>query len=105
MVEKPAVEQAPSRLAILGRYVITSYIFRILDHTSSGKGREIQLTDALKMLAQHQDIYAYNFIGRRYDIGEKQGYLEAHVEYALRREDLVGKFREYLINIIRGLVL
>lgn len=83
MVEKPAVDKAPSRLAVLGRYVITPEIFRILDHTESGKGGEIQLTDALKVLARQQYMYAYDFIGRRYDVGDKQGYLEAQVEYAL----------------------
>ena len=100
MVEKPAVEDAPSRLAVLGRYVITPEIFRILDHIKPGKGGEIQLTDALKLLARQQDMYAYDFIGRRYDVGDKQGYLEAQVEYALRRDDLAGKFREYLKTIV-----
>ena len=100
MVEKPAVEEAPSRLAVLGRYVITSDIFRILDNTEPGRGGEIQLTDALKVLARQQDMYAYDFIGRRYDVGDKQGYLEAQVEYALRRKDLAGKFREYLKNLV-----
>ena len=99
MVEKPAVDEAPSRLAVLGRYVITPEIFRILDHTEPGKGGEIQLTDALKVLARQQDMYAYDFIGRRYDVGDKQGYLEAQVEYALRREDLARKFREYLKGV------
>ena len=100
MVEKPAVGEAPSRLAVLGRYVITPEIFRILDHTDPGRGGEIQLTDALKVLARQQDMYAYDFIGRRYDVGDKQGYLEAQVEYALRREDLAEKFRDYLKTIV-----
>ena len=99
MVEKPAVEDAPSRLAVLGRYIITPKIFRILDHTKPGKGGEIQLTDALKVLARQQDMYAYDFIGRRYDVGDKQGYLEAQVEYALRSDDLKEKFNEYLVRI------
>lgn len=85
MVEKPAVEEAPSRLAVLGRYVITPEIFTILERTAPGRGGEIQLTDALKGLAKQQNMYAYDFIGRRYDVGDKQGYLEATVEYALRR--------------------
>lgn len=102
MVEKPAVEEAPSRLAVLGRYVITPEIFHILDHTEPGRGGEIQLTDALKVLACQQDMYAYDFIGRRYDVGDKQGYLEAQVEYALRREDLAGKFKVYLRTIVGG---
>ena len=101
MVEKPAVEDAPSRLAVLGRYVITPEIFCILDHTEPGKGGEIQLTDALKVLARQQDMYAYDFVGRRYDVGDKQGYLEAQVEYALRRDDLAGKFREYLKSLVK----
>ena len=68
--------------------------------TEPGKGGEIQLTDALKVLARQQDMHAYDFIGRRYDVGDKQGYLEAQVEYALRREDLAGKFKEYLKTMV-----
>lgn len=102
MIEKPVVEEAPSRLAVLGRYIITPEIFRILDNTEPGKGGEIQLTDALKVLARQQDMYAYDFIGRRYDVGDKQGYLEAQVEYALRRADLAGKFREYLKGLVQS---
>ena len=101
MVEKPTVEEAPSRLAVLGRYVITPEIFRILDHTEPGKGGEIQLTDALKVLARQQDMYAYDFIGRRYDVGDKQGYLEAQVEFALRREDLRDKLINYLKQVVK----
>jgi UTP--glucose-1-phosphate uridylyltransferase len=96
MVEKPAVSEAPSRLAVLGRYVITPEIFEILETTAPGKGGEIQLTDALKVLAGQQEMYAYNFIGRRYDVGDKQGFLEATVEYALRNPELSISFREYL---------
>lgn len=99
MVEKPAVGEAPSRMAVLGRYVITPEVFRILDHTKPGRGGEIQLTDALNVLAKQQDMYAYDFIGRRYDVGDKEGYLEAQVEYALRRDDLRDKFGEYLKGI------
>lgn len=99
MVEKPAVEVAPSQLAVLGRYVITPRIFEILEQTAPGKGGEIQLTDALKVLAKEEAMYAYDFIGRRYDVGDKQGYLEATVEYALRRDDLKDKFMGYLRNI------
>ena len=100
MVEKPAVAEAPSRLAVLGRYVITPEIFEILEHTAPGRGGAIQLTDALKMLAKEQSIYAYDFVGRRYDVGDKEGYLEATVEYALRREDLRKKFLEYLKEVL-----
>ena len=101
MVEKPAVDEAPSKLAVLGRYVITPEIFCILDHTAPGKGGEIQLTDALKVLARQQDMYAYDFIGRRYDVGDKQGYLEAQVEFALRREDLRDKLINYLKQVVK----
>ena len=96
MVEKPAVEEAPSRLAVLGRYVITPEIFAILEQTAPGRGGEIQLTDALKVLAKEQAMYAYDFVGHRYDVGDKQGYLEATVEYALRRPELREKFLRYL---------
>ena len=101
MVEKPAVAEAPSRLAVLGRYVITPEIFEILEHTAPGRGGEIQLTDALKVLAKEQNMYAYDFVGRRYDVGDKEGYLEATVEYALRRGDLREKFLGYLREVIK----
>ena len=101
MVEKPAVEEAPSRLAVLGRYVITPEIFEILEHTAPGRGGEIQLTDALKVLAKEQSMYAYDFIGKRYDVGDKLGYLQATVEYALRRDDLKDKFVEYLKTVVK----
>ena len=100
MVEKPAISEAPSRLAVLGRYVITPEIFTILEQTAPGRGGEIQLTDALKVLAKQQNMYAYDFIGRRYDVGDKEGYLEATVEYALRRSDLRDKFLEYLGRVV-----
>lgn len=100
MVEKPAVEDAPSRLAVLGRYVITPEVFDILEQTSPGRGNEIQLTDALKVLAKEQDMYAYNFEGRRYDVGDKQGFLEATVEMALKRPELRDKFLAYLKDIV-----
>jgi UTP--glucose-1-phosphate uridylyltransferase len=99
LVEKPAVEDAPSNVAILGRYIINPAIFDILEHTQPGKGGEIQLTDALKELAQKEAMYAYNFEGRRYDVGDKQGFLEATVEFALRREDLREGFLKYLLMI------
>ena len=101
MVEKPKVEEAPSRLAVLGRYVITPEIFAILEQTAPGRGGEIQLTDALKVLAQEQAMYAYDFVGRRYDVGDKQGYLEATVEYALRRPEMREKFLRYLEEIVK----
>lgn len=100
MVEKPAPTEAPSRFAVLGRYIIMPEIFTILEHTAPGRGNEIQLTDALKELARMQPVYAYNFEGRRYDVGDKEGFLEASVEYALRRDDLKGPFIKYLKGIV-----
>jgi len=96
LVEKPAVDVSPSNVAILGRYIITPEIFDILDNTEPGKGGEIQLTDALKTLISQQDMYAYVFEGRRYDVGDKLGFLEATVEFALKREELKVPFMEYL---------
>lgn len=100
MVEKPAVEDAPSRMAVLGRYIITPEIFDILAHTSPGKGNEIQLTDALKVLAKQQPVYAYDFAGTRYDLGDKLGFLKATVEFGLRRQDLGQSFCTYLQNLV-----
>lgn len=96
MVEKPAVDEAPSRLAALGRYILTPDIFEILRRVHPGKGGEIQLTDALRLMADREAVYAYTFSGRSYDTGNKLGFLKATVEYALRREDLGDAFREYL---------
>lgn len=96
LVEKPRVEEAPSNVAILGRYIITSPIFDILENTKPGAGGEIQLTDALKELLSSEDMYAYNFMGRRYDVGDKLGFLQATVEFALKREDLKTEFAKYL---------
>ena len=99
MVEKPSVEDAPSQLAVLGRYIITPSVFEILEKTPAGKGGEVQLTDALKVLAQREAVFAYDFIGERYDLGDKLGFLKAQVEFALRREDLGAAFREYLLEL------
>ena len=96
MVEKPAVEEAPSNIAILGRYIITPEIFNILENQEPGKGGEIQLTDALQTLATKEAIYAYNFQGRRYDVGDKLGFLEATVDFALKRPELRDEFIEFL---------
>jgi len=100
LVEKPAVGEAPSNVAILGRYIINPAIFEILERTEPGKGGEIQLTDALKELATKEAMYAYNFEGRRYDVGDKQGFLEATVEYAMRRPELRDDFLAYLERIV-----
>lgn len=100
LVEKPSIEEAPSRIAVLGRYIIAPEIFSILENTKPGKGGEIQLTDALKVLAKDNPVYAYRFYGRRYDVGDKEGFLEATIEYALKRPDLRDKFMQYLIHTI-----
>ena len=102
LVEKPSLEEAPSRLAVLGRYIIEPQIFELLANTPPGRGNEIQLTDALRRLAVQRPVYAYEFEGRRYDIGDKQGYLEATVEFALKRPDLREKFLPYLRKILNG---
>ena len=101
LIEKPAVEESPSNVAILGRYIITPKIFEILENTKPGKGNEIQLTDALLELIKHEAMYAYDFEGRRYDVGDKLGFLQATVEYALRKPELKDGFIEYLKNIIK----
>ena len=101
LVEKPSVEDAPSNLAILGRYIITPEIFSILDKQQPGKNGEIQLTDALNTLGGMQDIYAFEFEGKRYDVGDKLGFLKATVEFALRRDDLKDGFSEYLKGIVK----
>lgn len=96
LVEKPKLEEAPTNVAILGRYIITPAIFDILDNTAPGKGGEIQLTDALKTLIDQEAMYAYVFEGRRYDVGSKQGFLEATIEYALRKPETRDEFIGYL---------
>ncbi|HTP34331.1 MAG TPA: UTP--glucose-1-phosphate uridylyltransferase GalU [Candidatus Acidoferrales bacterium] len=96
LVEKPKPNEAPSNLAIIGRYVLTPDIFDSLQSITPGSGGEIQLTDALRDLLRSRPIYAYRFEGTRYDAGDKLGFLKATVEFALRRHDLGGPFREYL---------
>ena len=100
MVEKPSVESAPSNIAILGRYIINPSIFEILENQEPGKGGEIQLTDALKTLSTQEAIYAYNFEGRRYDVGDKFGFLGATIDFALKRDGL----REDLLNYMKDIV-
>ena len=100
MIEKPSMEEAPSRFAALGRYVITPEVFDVLEQTKPGKGGEIQLTDALRVMARNGSVYAYNFTGKRYDTGNKLGYLKATVEFALRRPDLGPQIREYLKKLL-----
>jgi UTP--glucose-1-phosphate uridylyltransferase len=99
-IEKPAPEEAPSNLASFGRYVLTPDIFEELERTEPGAGGEIQLTDAIRALAQRQAVYAYIYEGRRYDIGRKLGYLRATVELACAREDLGKEFRDFLAEFV-----
>jgi UTP--glucose-1-phosphate uridylyltransferase len=96
MVEKPKLEDAPSKQAIIGRYVLTPRIFEILEKTAPGAGGEIQLTDGIKGLLKHEKVFGYTFAGKRFDAGDKFGMLQATVEFALNRSDLGPQFRTYL---------
>ncbi len=96
MVEKPSLEEAPSNLAIIGRYILTPAIFDVLTKTPVGKGGELQLTDALRLLLKQEKVYAYVYEGKRHDAGDKLGFLKATIEFALKRDDLGGPFRDYL---------
>lgn len=100
LVEKPAPGTAPSTLAIMGRYVLTPEIFELLDHQEAGAGGEIQLTDAIQRLNEEQQVYAYNFEGKRFDVGEKLGFILTNLEYALLHEDL----REPLLNAMEEIL-
>lgn len=99
MVEKPKAADAPSNLAIIGRYVLTPEIFQCIESIEPGRGGEIQLTDALKYMLRNRPIYGLKFEGTRYDAGDKLGFLKATVEFALNRHDLGGPFRDYLKNL------
>ena len=96
LVEKPSPDEAPSNLAIIGRYILTPEIFTALERTRPGKGGEIQLTDGIKNLMAKQPIYAYEFQGDRYDAGDKLGFLKATVEFGLKNRDFGRQFRDYL---------
>jgi UTP--glucose-1-phosphate uridylyltransferase len=96
IVEKPKPEEAPSTLAVVGRYVLSPRIFEFLANTRPGAGREIQLTDAIARLLREESVLAYTFEGTRYDCGSKMGYLRATVEFALKHAELAGEFREFL---------
>ncbi len=102
MVEKPKLEDAPSRLACLGRYLLTSDIFEILENTKPAKNGEIQLTDAIQTLCNKKDVIVYDFIGRRYDVGDKYGYVEAVIDFALKRDDLKDKVLDHIKEIIKN---
>ena len=96
MVEKPSKEEAPSNIAILGRYIITPEIFSHIENTKPGKGGEIQLTDALLSLSKEQRMLAYDFIGRRYDVGDRMGFIEATIDFALKRQELKDDLLSFL---------
>jgi UTP--glucose-1-phosphate uridylyltransferase len=99
VVEKPPASEAPSNMAIIGRYILTPEIFSILEKTRTDRGGEIQLTDGIRLLLEQQPVYAYMFEGTRYDAGDKLGFLKATVEFALRRDDLGKQFRAYLKSL------
>jgi UTP--glucose-1-phosphate uridylyltransferase len=101
MVEKPKLEDAPSKQAIIGRYVLTPRVFELLEKTTPGAGGEIQLTDGIKALLKEEKVFGYTFEGKRFDAGDKFGMLQATVEFALKRPEFADKFREYL----KGLAL
>ena len=96
LVEKPSPDEAPSNLAIIGRYILTPEIFPALENTRPGKGGEIQLTDGIKNLMAKQPIYAYEFQGTRHDAGDKLGFLKATVEFGLKNPEFGAEFRNYL---------
>ena len=101
MIEKPPINVAPSDLAVLGRYVLTPKIFELLETQSKGTGNEIQLTDAIKRLMDIQAVYAYDFEGIRYDVGDKFGFIKATIDFALNREDLREQVQEYLRELVK----
>lgn len=101
IVEKPQPEEAPSNLAVVGRYILTPEIFACLENVKPGKGGEIQLTDGIAALMEQQRILAYRFDGKRYDCGSKLGYVKANVEYALKHEELGPEFAQYLRDLTK----
>ena len=102
MVEKPAVEKAPSQLAVLGRYVLTPEIFELLETQGKGAGGKIQLTDAIKRLLDRQAVYAYDFEGKRYDVGDKFGFIKATIDFSLDREDLHDQVSKHIQDIVNN---
>ena len=102
IVEKPKPEEAPSNLAVVGRYLLTPAIYRKLETTGRGAGGEIQLTDGIAALIADEPVYAYAFEGRRYDCGSKLGYLQATVDFALRHANLGDQFGDYLSSLVAG---
>jgi UTP--glucose-1-phosphate uridylyltransferase len=102
MVEKPSFADAPSDLAIIGRYIFTPDIFEAIEQTKPGAGGEIQITDAMRILLKKRPFYAVKLDGKRHDAGDKLGFLKATVEFALKRGDLGGEFRQYLKTLELG---
>ncbi|TXI17066.1 MAG: UTP--glucose-1-phosphate uridylyltransferase GalU [Nitrosomonas sp.] len=101
IVEKPAVDKAPSNLAVVGRYILTPRIFKLLEQTERGAGNEIQLTDAIAKLLNEESVLGYEFNGKRFDCGSKSGYLEATVEFALKHAELKQDFQAFLHNLLK----
>jgi UTP--glucose-1-phosphate uridylyltransferase len=102
IVEKPAPDKAPSNLAVVGRYILTPRVFKLLDSTEPGAGGEIQLTDAIQSLIAEQTVLAYEFEGTRYDCGNKFGYLKANVEMGLRHPEIGDEFKRYLVELAQS---
>ena len=99
IVEKPKPSEAPSTLAVVGRYVLTPRIFDCLEKVKPGKGGEIQLTDGISDLMQFENVYAYRFAGKRYDCGSKLGFMKANVELALKHNEIADEFKQYLLTL------
>jgi UTP--glucose-1-phosphate uridylyltransferase len=99
LIEKPSQENAPSDLAIIGRYILTPDIFDVLGEARPGKGGEIQLTDAICALLKSRPVYGFLFKGKRYDAGDKLGYLKATIDFAIKNPELSGEFKLYLLNV------
>ncbi|QJW88173.1 UTP--glucose-1-phosphate uridylyltransferase GalU [Spirosoma taeanense] len=105
LVEKPALSEAPSNLAIAGRYILTPEIFAMLEQTPMGKNNEIQLTDAMLLLLKRENLYAHRIEGKRHDIGNKLDFLKTTVEFALKRPEFAEKFRAFLVETVQGLTV
>jgi UTP--glucose-1-phosphate uridylyltransferase len=103
LIEKPPIGQAPSDVAVIGRYILEPEVFRLLENCQPGRSGEIQLTDALRELHKNKPMLAYLFEGKRYDVGDKFGYIEATIEFALRREDLRPQLEAYLRELLKTL--
>lgn len=102
MVEKPKLSEAPSNLAIVGRYILTPEIFELLESTPPGKGNEIQLTDAMARLMKRDGFLGYEFEGQRYDAGDKFGFIQANIAYSMKRPDIAPKLLAYMRELVRG---